>query len=279
MSTIVETMLESAIQLNDVSDSAQLDVELLLCHALNYTRAQLIAHRDESMPESDFPELLARRLKREPIAYILGEWEFYSLPLAIRPPTLVPRPETEHLVELALELLPKTDVRILEIGTGTGCIPIALVHQHPKLHAISADIKPYNLELARENAVRHNLDNRIEFIQSDLFENVGESTPFDLICSNPPYVPDTDWDTLSDDIRVYEDRDALTSGDDGLDLIRKLIAQAQHYMLPNAPLLIEIGASQAPAVAVLLEEHGFHDINFRKDLAGIDRIAMGRKPA
>ncbi|MFP6583287.1 MAG: peptide chain release factor N(5)-glutamine methyltransferase [Candidatus Hydrogenedentota bacterium] len=278
MATLRETILESVAKLSPVSDSANLDAELLLCHALKCTRAQFYARSTEEMPNSNFEELLARRLKREPIAYILGEWEFFSLPLNVRPPTLVPRPETEHLVELALELLPHENCRALDIGTGTGCIPIAVVCNHEHIRFTASDIKANNLTLAAENAELNGVSERICFIQSDLFDTIGDVDPFDLITSNPPYVPDPAWPGLSDDIRLYEDRDALLSGEEGLDLIRKIIPQAAEYLKPEGHLLLEIGAEQADAVSVLLEENGYNDISFRKDLAGIDRIAMGRKP-
>jgi release factor glutamine methyltransferase len=278
MATLRAIITDATEQLSAVSESPQLDAELLACHALIIDRARYLTRLDEECEPNAFSDLLARRMAHEPIAYILGEWEFFSMPLTVRPPTLVPRPETEHMVEWALELLPKSGGDLLDIGTGTGCIPIAILANSVSTRAIATDIKPHNLDLAAENAQRNGLIDRIQFIESDLFGNIDSGNSFDLICSNPPYIANGDWSTLSHDIRDFEDRDALLSGDDGLDHVRAIVIQAQDFLKPGAPLLLEIGAGQAESVSVLLAENGYNDISFRKDLAGIDRIAMGRKP-
>jgi release factor glutamine methyltransferase len=278
----LKSFLDDAVdKLTQVSGSPRLDTELLLCHALDINHAGLILRLDETIeiPES-FSTMIERRLLSEPIAYILGEWEFFSMPLAIRPPTLVPRPETEHLVESVLRVLPTPDAHILEIGTGSGCIPMAIAKHAPECTIIATDIKPDNLALALENATRHGLENRITFREGSLFkpiENTDEK--FHIICSNPPYIPSTDESTLSRNIRDYEDSTALYSGEDGLDLIREIITKAQAYLEPGGYLIIEIGIHQHPKLSVLLEEHGYDTISFQNDLAGIKRIAIGRKPS
>lgn len=278
MATLRATLSEAIELLTAVSESPQLDTELLTCHALGISKAEYLTRLDEECEVSGLSDLIGRRMAHEPIAYILGEWEFFSLDLAIRPPTLVPRPETEHMVEWALELLPENGGRMLDIGTGTGCIPIAILANHPTTEALATDIKAHNLQLASENAARHGLSSRMTFLESDLFSSVPTNTPFDLICSNPPYVCDGEWNELTEDIRAFEDRDALLSGADGLTHIRKIVTQAQDFLQPGAPILLEIGAGQSENVSVLLAENGYDDISFRKDLAGINRIAMGRKP-
>ncbi|HIA47715.1 MAG TPA: peptide chain release factor N(5)-glutamine methyltransferase [Candidatus Hydrogenedentes bacterium] len=280
MATLKSTLVDAIKKLQDVTDSPRFDAELLLCHSLKIDRAALMLRMNDALEiPASFDSMVDRRLQSEPIAYILGEWEFYSMSLAIRPPMLVPRPETEHLVEAVLDLLPQPDARILEIGTGSGCISIAIAKHAPSCSILATDIKQDNLELAHENMVRHGLENRITSNQGSLFEPVTEPNQlFHIVCSNPPYVASEESGSLSRDIRDYEDPDALFSGEDGLDLIRDLIAQAPDYLHPGGFLIFEIGIDQHQTVSVLLEEHGYDDISFRNDLAGIKRVAMGRKP-
>lgn len=280
MPTLRHTLKQATQDLAPISDSPCLDAELLLGHALQLTRTQLITRLDDdTLDLQAFVPLLARRLHSEPVAYILGEWEFFSIPLAIRPPTLIPRPETEHLVEAALECLPQPNAHILDIGTGSGCIPIALALNAPQCTFIATDIKPHNLGLAQENIERHGLSERIEVREGSLFDPITPDTPkFHLICSNPPYIPSTDRPTLSRDIQDYEDPDALFSGEDGLDLIRTLIDEAPNYLHPGGYLLLEIGHDQSGAVTQLLEQHHYNDIGFKHDLADIPRIAIAKRP-
>lgn len=278
---ILKSILNDAVaKLAEVSDSPRLDAELLLCDALDLNLAGLITRFDAEIEIPDsFAFMLERRLRSEPIAYILGEWEFFSMPLAIRPPTLVPRPETESLVECVLKILPTRNSRIFEIGTGSGCIPMAIAKHAPQCTIVATDIKPDNLVLALENTTRHGLDDRITFLEGDLFEPIRDlPVKFDVICSNPPYIPTADEATLSRDIRDYEDSDALYSGNDGLDVVRKIISQAQPFLEPGGYLIMEIGIHQHEEIHALLNEHGYDSVNFQHDLAGIERIAIGRKP-
>lgn len=279
MATVHEILTEATRRLDAVSESPRLDAELLLCESLGCTRSDLLLRMNDQGYSDSFEGLLQRRLQHEPIAFIVETWEFFSLPIRVTPPTLVPRPETEHLVEWALELLPSGKASAIEVGTGTGCIPIAIAVNHLGVNFTSVDIKKHNLQLARDNARLNNVDSRIEFLESNVFENVGERGPYDLVCSNPPYIPDADWNTLSQDIRDYEDRDALLAGADGLDIVRRIASEAQLHMKPGAHLLLEIGAGQAEAATALFAENGFTDVGFRKDLAGISRVILGRKPA
>ncbi len=278
MPTIRATLDDATKRLKFITESPRLDAELLLEHVLKLDRAQLLAREDEEISNKEFELLLLRRLASEPIAYILEEWEFFSMPLSVRPPTLVPRPETEHLVEAALQRVSIAQSRILDIGTGTGCVALAMAQEVPDCIVVATDIQGHNLALAQENAERHNLDGRIEFRLGSLFEPVSGET-FDIICSNPPYIPEGDAPRLSLDIMEYEDPIALFSGTDGLDIVRELVNQGQDFLTPGGYLLMEIGQGQYSAVANLLEENGYDDIGFQADLAGIERIAIGRKPA
>jgi release factor glutamine methyltransferase len=260
-----------------VTETPRLDAELLLAHALGITRAAVLARLRESPDAPDFEALLARRLNHEPIAYITGEWEFFSLPVAVRPPVLVPRPETEHLVETALEAARAfpAPARMLDIGTGTGCVAVAIAVNLPGAEVHAADINPEALVLTRENADRHNVS--IHLHEGDLFAALPEDMPpFEIIVSNPPYVEDSAWEDLSPVIRKHEDRRALLAGPEGLDIIRRLIAEAPAFLASGGLLALETGENQAESVLSLLEKHGFRDCFTVKDLAGIPRISAGR---
>lgn len=278
MPTIRATLDDAIKRLKYITESPRLDAELLLEHVLKLDRAQLLAREDEEISNKDFELLLLRRLTSEPIAYILEEWEFFSMPLTVRPPTLVPRPETEHLVEASLQHVSVAQSRILDIGTGTGCVALAMAQEVPDCTVVATDIQGHNLALAQENAERHNLDGRIEFRLGSLFEPVSGEI-FDMVCSNPPYIPEGDAPRLSLDIMEYEDPIALFSGPDGLDIVREMVNQGQDYLTPGGYLLMEIAQGQYSAVANFLEENGYDEIGFQADLAGIERIAIGRKPA
>lgn len=273
--TIGERLREASAALAAVSDTPKLDAELLLAHALGWPRAKLLAEKQSALPESPFDTLLTRRLNHEPIAYILGDWGFYSLTLEVRPPLLVPRPETEHLVEQALAFLRGREgtPRVLDLCTGTGCVILALA-KNATIHAVATDISPVAIEVARRNAAR--LGVQVELYRGDLFQALPrDSASFDLIVSNPPYVRDAEWEGLSPVIRKHEDRNALLAGGDGLDCIRRIVHHAPHWLRPGGMLALEMGEEQGPAVAALLSSAGFQSVRIIKDLAGHDRIATG----
>lgn len=274
--TLASIIADAAERLAEVTDTPRLDAEILLAHVLKMPRARLLASLQEVASNDAFEALLERRIAGEPIAYILGEWEFFSRTFVVEPPVLVPRPETEHLVEAVLENVGERLPRILEIGTGTGCIAVSLACERPDAAITATDIRPGNLALARRNAIRHEVEARITFVESDLFEHI--TGTFDAICSNPPYVAEADWSELSTTIREYEDRAALVSGGDGLDCIRRLVAEAPAHLEPYGVLAFEFGTGQRPAIEALLTEHGYCDIRFIRDLAGIDRVAIARRP-
>jgi release factor glutamine methyltransferase len=255
------------------------DASLLLLHALNLTRAELLAdpaHPLTPAQQSSYEALILRRLTHEPIQYITGEQEFYGLALHVTPAVLIPRPETEHLVEAVLSchpaaqrrdlLLPLSSsdaaqpLRILDIGTGSGAIALALAV----------------LDLARANAARHNLTPRIHFLESDLLSDLAPNELFDAIVSNPPYVPTADRAALHPQVRDHEPASALFAGPDGLDLYRRLIPQARAALKPNGLLALEIGHGQRDAIAALLAD--WHSLRFLDDLQQIPRIALARKP-
>jgi release factor glutamine methyltransferase len=292
----------------ELRDTAARDALTLLLHTLGITRAQFYANPDRALAPVDrdaYDAAIARRLTNEPIQYITGEQEFYGLALHVTPAVLIPRPETEHLVEAVLschpaapvchpaapvchpaaqrrDLLlpssapPQEPLRILDIGTGSGAIALALAAHLPHAHIIATDISPAALDLARANAARHNLTARIRFLESDLLAALDPTEPFDAIVSNPPYVPTADRATLHPQVRDHEPCTALFAGLDGLDIYRRLIPQAHAALAPNGLLALEIGHNQRDAIAALLT--GWRDLRFLNDLQQIPRVALARKP-
>lgn len=272
--TVGERLREAAATLALVSDTPRLDAEILLAHALGMRRAKLLAELRGALPDSEFEALLARRLNHEPIAYILGEWEFYSLSFACRAPILVPRPETEHLVEVALAHLRATPrPRVLDLCTGTGCVAIAVAKNLPDAAVTAVDLNPSAVALARENAARLRVE--VTVLEGDLFAPLDPHPPFDAIVANPPYVSVREWDSLPEVIRKHEDPMALLSGDDGLDLIRGIASEAGTHLSRGGLLAMEIGEDQGAAAQAILNSHGFGHVQVLKDLAGHDRIVHG----
>jgi release factor glutamine methyltransferase len=258
------------------------DAELLLAHVLRRDRTWLLAHPEHPLTEAELQQLqalAARRAAHEPLQYILGEQEFYGLNLTVTPATLIPRPETELLVESVLHWLtarPRLSApTILDVGTGTGAIAIALAHHHPTAQLTACDISPLALNMARYNASRHNVETRITFAESDLLAAL-PSRSFDVIVSNPPYVPTTDAPTLQPEVLNHEPHTALFAGPDGLDIYRRLIPQAHTALHPGGLLALEFGFNQREALTTLL--HDWQHVRFRNDYAGIPRIALAERP-
>jgi len=277
--TLAARLRDAAQQLESVTDTPRLDAELLAAHALGISRSKLLAQLHSAIDIPGYEVLLDRRLAYEPIAYIVGHWEFYALDFIVEPPMLVPRPETEHVVEAVLDFVQDTPATILEAGVGTGCIAISIAVDSPKVQAIGTDLNPAAIELARRNAYRHEVDDRVTFYEGDLFAPVPSAMiPADVVCSNPPYVEDGAWPTLSPVIRLHEDRRALLAGPDGLDIIRRLIGDAYPLLRPGGLLAFELGMGQYGEVADLLEKGGYMNIGFVKDLAGIKRVATAYRP-
>jgi len=261
------------------SESPRLDGELLLARALEKRRLDLYLDFDRPLVAGElqaFKALLQRRLDREPMAYITGRKGFYNLELKVGSGALVPRPETELLVEAALALLDKeAEDRVLDLGTGCGPIVLSLAAERPKLHLAATDISPRALDWARANAVETGLAERVEFLLGDLFEPLAGRV-FDLIVTNPPYVAEAEYPGLAPEIVRHEPAEALVSGPEGLDFIRALAAGVRDHLRPGGWLLTEIGAGQAERVLSLFPEGLWTDREALLDLAGIQRVIKAR---
>lgn len=259
-------------------DEPRLDAELLLGEAMGCERSALVADGAVEVPAAagrKFGEMVRRRLRREPVAYILGRKGFRRLELAVDPRVLVPRPETELLVELALELRP---ARVLDVGTGSGAIALAVADELPGVEVTATDTSPGALEVARGNADRLGLSKRVGFLEGTLPD---EGAGFDLILANLPYVAERDWPSLQPEVTRYEPREALLAGPDGLDAYRVFVPECSGHLHRYAKqmtgaLAVEIGEGQALAVAELMRGAGFGEVETRRDLAGIERVAIGR---
>ena len=252
-----------------------LEAHMLLGRVLGKARAWLIAHADEAAGAEAgqaFAALAERRREGEPIAYILGEREFYGLEFLVAPTVLIPRPETELLVELALERIPgKAEARVLDLGTGSGAIAVALARERPRARVTAVDVDYAALRVARANASRHRVG--VRFFCGDWFGALPGET-FDLIVSNPPYVAAADAHLATGDVR-FEPQRALLGGADGLDCIRAIVAKAGAHLRPGAWLLFEHGYDQAEACRALLEAGGHREVQSWPDLAGIPRVSGG----
>lgn len=277
MATVREVLAETARRLADVTECPELEAGLLASHAWGWNRTRLILNAAEEADPTPLEPLILRRLGHEPIAYILGTWEFFSLEFEVVPPLLVPRPETEHLVEIALDHLGTAQGRVLDLCTGTGCVILSIAKNARGGEWWATDLNPLAVQTARTNAARHGVV--LNLVEGDLFAPVpAHAGPFDVIVSNPPYVEDAAWEGLAPDIRNFEDPMALLSGDDGLDCIRRIVNEAPNWLVPGGLLALEMGETQGPALRALFEVGGYEDIKITEDLAGHDRIASGRKP-
>jgi len=281
--SIAACLAESAQRLQRTSASARLDAELLLAATLCLSRTQLRTRGAQALNTAQlqaFEAAIVRRENGEPVAYILGEKEFWSLNLQVTPAVLVPRPETELLVEWALQCLPDCAVPALaDLGTGSGAIALALAHERPQARVIAVDSSTTALDVACRNAQVLRLP-QVEFRQGDWFEplvnarvNERMNERFDLLVSNPPYVAELDAHLPS---LKHEPLQALTSGADGLDAIRHLVQHAPEHLKPGGWLLLEHGATQAAAVRALFQARGYEDVTTRRDLAGLERATGAR---
>jgi release factor glutamine methyltransferase len=264
-------------------DRARRDAETLLLYVVRRERAALLARWKEVLDAEEagqYVELIDRRLDGEPIQYILGETEFYGLPFRVTPDVLIPRPETEHLVEKVIEIAARAGAglpgpRIVDVGTGSGAIAVALAHELPQARITAIDLSAPALDLAAENAKLNGV--AVRFLRGDLLAQVG-GEQFEIVVSNPPYVPGADRASLAVEVRDYEPALALFAGDDGLDVYRRLIPAAFGVLIPGGSLALEIGFGQSPAIKELLGFSGFEEIDFIPDLQGIPRVAFGLRP-
>jgi release factor glutamine methyltransferase len=258
-------------------EDPRLDAELLLAEAAGWSRAALVADPAAEVPPAvgrRFGEWVRRRLRREPVAYVLGRKGFRNLELAVDSRVLIPRPETELLVELALEVEPES---LLDVGTGSGAIALAVADELPDCAVTATDTSAAALEVARANAGRLGLAERVRFTEGTLPE--GET--FELVLANLPYVAERDWPSLQPEVTRWEPREALLAGPDGLDAYRFFLpecgrALSRYPGRTSTTLAVEVGEGQAPAVAKLMREAGFEGIGTRRDLAGIERVVLGR---
>jgi release factor glutamine methyltransferase len=263
-------------------DNSHRDAELLLLHTLQIPRVTFVAHPYRELApdqQSLYESNVARRLRHEPIQYITGEQEFYGLNFNVTPAVLIPRPETEHLVEAVLKILSADrPLKIADIGTGSGAIAIALAAHLPLASITALDISPKALDVARTNANQHQVASHIRFLQSDLLSAVdGEAETFDAIVSNPPYIPTSDRSTLHPQVREHEPATALFAGASGLDIYRRLIPESRQALKPGGLLALEIGHGQQADIERLLAS--WHEVSFLNDLQQIPRIALARRPA
>jgi release factor glutamine methyltransferase len=257
------------------SDTARLDVEILLSHVLGQSRAWLYTWPEAlltSVHTAQYQQLLGQRKTGVPVAYLVGQREFWSLPIKVNDTTLIPRPDTEILVESAIPLLESKTARILDLGTGTGAIALALASESESWSITGVDQSGGAIKLAEENAKALGLD--VRFLQSNWFSAI-PLQHFDMILSNPPYIAEGDPHLKQGDV-VFEPTSALVSGVDGLDDIRKIISQAPDFLRQGGWLLLEHGSKQAAAITVLLQQAGFSSIATRQDLSARDRVTLAQ---
>ena len=268
---------------NDVP-SPRLNAELLMMFVLGRERAYLYAHPERELSAEEqyrYDQVIRERAQGCPTQYITGHQEFWGLDLLVSPAVLIPRPETEHVVETVLDLVkdfpPESagKLRIVDVGTGSGCIALALASELPQAEVHASDISPEALEIARVNAARFAMDSRIRFRKSDLLAAFPLDT-FDFVVSNPPYVGELEADKVQKQVREYEPRIAVFSGEQGLDVYRRLIPQARAALKPGGWLVVEIGFSTEASVKELLT--GWEDVRVTPDLQGIPRVIAARKP-
>lgn len=283
--TIAEALREAATRLREAGlAEPRREAGTLLAHALGYDRAFLVTHADDAMSAAQLKGLRAsvgRRAAGEPFQYIAGRQEFYGLEFEVNPDVLIPRPETELLVEEALKLLEGTDAPLLcDVGTGSGCIAVTLLHKRNAARGFALDLSPAALAVAARNAARHGVAERLRLLVSDCFEALraegDEGLRFDLVASNPPYVAESEIEGLQKEVRDHEPRGALTPGGDGLNVIRRLVAEGPQFLKPGGHLLIEIGFGQHEQVAALIDRGVWTLLGIHLDLQGIPRTVALR---
>jgi len=261
------------------SPSPRLDAEVLLAHARRCPRIKLYTDFDQPMTDAQraiMRDLVKRRAQSEPVAYLIGEREFYSLTFQLTRDVLIPRPDTEVLVTELIERARNfPSPKILDLGTGSGCIAVTAAVNLPQAAVTVVDVSPAALEVARSNAMRHKVDSRMEFFEGDLFGPVSDGSRFDFIVSNPPYIPSGELAELQVDVRKHEPQLALDGGPDGLDIIRRIVADLPRFLTESGTFLVEIDPPQSAAVQTMLSETGhFEKISTVKDLAGEQRVVI-----
>ncbi len=278
--TVREARASASMTLLPHTNEARIEADLLLATALGVSRTHLHAHPEQPLDGAQaerFATLVTRRAQGEPCAYLTGRREFWSLDIEVTPATLIPRPETERLVELILERLPADrDTRIADLGTGSGAVALAVAHERPRAEVIASDRSRAALAVAAGNARRLGLPN-LHLLESDWL-SAHAGTSLDLIASNPPYVRADDPHLAQGDLR-FEPQAALVAGDDGLDALRRIVAEAPRVLRPGGWLLVEHGADQGASVCALLRDTGFTAVTDHHDLAGLSRVTTGQLQA
>jgi release factor glutamine methyltransferase len=286
-------MKYTTVQLSDVFASAvarltaarvpspRMNAELLLRFTLDVDRAYLYAHSERELTADEqarYDEALAQRARGVPAQYITGHQEFWGMDLIVNPAVLIPRPETEHVIETVLHLInrgraPSPGTRIVDVGTGSGCVALALTKELPEAEIHGTDISLAALEVARANAARHQLENKIQFHETDVLEGL-EPASFDFVVSNPPYVGESEQDQVQLEVRKFEPRNAVFAGPTGLEVIERLIPQAQSVLRPGGWLIMEMSGTIAEGVKNLLAS--WCNVQITKDLQGIPRVASAQ---
>lgn len=275
---IREAIQQASKELASSSETARLDAELLLCKVLDKNRSYLFAWPEKELStqqQTSFQSLLEQRIQGHPVAYLLGYREFWGMELEVTTATLIPRPDTELIVQLALECIAQqTAPKILDLGTGSGAIALALAKERPDADILALDKSEAALEVAQRNQAKLGFTN-LKLLNSDWFNALAENNSFNLIVSNPPYIAEADPHLSQGDVR-FEPRSALSSGVQGLDDLSYLIQTAPNYLAPNGWLLLEHGYDQGLAVTTLLKTTGYTEVACYQDLAGNDRVSLGR---
>lgn len=261
-------------------ESSCLDAQLLLMHASGLNKVELYTKNDMILNDieyNNYMEYIERRFSHEPMAYIIGKCEFMGLTFFVNRATLIPRPDTEILAEKAIELIKANRYeKIVDIGVGSGALSVAICHECREVFCTAADISSDAVAMAKKNAFANGVMENIEFVQSDVYENINGR--FDAVISNPPYIESEVINGLEDDVRLYEPHSALDGGIDGLDFYRRLISDAEKHLNPRGHILLEIGFNQAESVKALLNYYDFADVEIYNDLSGLNRVVTAKCP-
>lgn len=275
--SIEQVLKQTTAQLSTAgSDSPQLDSAVLLCHVLDKPRSYLLTWPEKQLDDAQyeaFQALLTRRINGEPVAYIIGEREFWSLSLKVSPSTLIPRPDTERLVELALEKISASATKVLDLGTGTGAIALAIASECSMLQVTGIDLRQEAADLALENSQRLSISNT-RFLAGSWYSPLQQNETFDVIVSNPPYIDEADPHLVQGDVR-FEPKSALVADDNGLADIRIISDQGRQHLAIGGWLLMEHGFEQGSAVREILAQLGYQQVSTSQDYAGLDRVTMG----
>jgi len=262
-------------------ENPRLNIELLLAHVLQKRRLDLYLQFEQELDEATLArlrELVRRRAAGEPIQYVTGEAAFYGLTFAVNRDVLIPRPETELLVEAVVKRA-KPDATILDVGTGSGCIAVTLAKQLPAARIFAVDASAAALAVARANARRHGVEKNARFLQGDLLEAFSDNVGADVIVSNPPYIARGDWATLPKEVRDFEPVPALVAGEDGLEVIRRLVKTAKRVLAASGLVALEIGAGQRAAAERLFRDHSYGAVEVMNDLQGHERVVIAHAAA